>query len=126
MRYNESRATKLTTKEWKMQAENTTEIKFSISVYVHGVKKKCRKVERHSLKLGYIPYNDGSFDKEAISQKVRDIVATNMKSVSSPIQVQMLRIELKKDEWGYSQTFAMFDERHVNFAVETALQEALK
>jgi hypothetical protein len=106
--------------------ENTTEIKFSISVYVHGVKKKCRKTERHSLKLGSIPYNDGVFDKEAISQKARDIVATNMKSVSSPIQVQMLRVEIGK-EMGFTSTkFLMFDERHVNFKVETALQEALK
>lgn len=107
------------------QAESNTQVKFSINVYVYGVKKKCRKSERHSFKLGYIDWNEGSFNKEEISQKARDIVASNMKTASSPISVQMLRVELKKDSWGTSQTFMMFDERHVNFKVETLLNEAL-
>jgi hypothetical protein len=106
--------------------ENSTQIKFSISVYVVGVKKKCRKVEKHFLKLGYIDYNEGIFDKDAVSQKARDIVATNMKSVSSALKVQMLRVELKKDEWGTSQSFEMYDKRHVYFTVDTALNDALK
>jgi len=106
--------------------ENATQVKFSISVYVVGVKKRCRKAERHSLKLGSIDYNDGSFDKEEISQRARDIVATNMKSVSSPIKVQMLRTEISSDNGFTSTKFMMYDERHVNFTVDSALNEALK
>lgn len=111
-----------------MQTETNQEkeVKFSITVYVHGIKKKCRKSERHSFKLGYIDYNGGSFDKGEVSQRARDIVATNMKTVCSPISVQMLRTEWKKDDYGTVMTFTMFDERHVNFKIDTLLNEVLK
>jgi hypothetical protein len=106
--------------------QNEKQVKFSITVYVHGVKKKCRKSERHSLKLGSIDWNEGSFDKEAVSQRARDIGATNMKSTSGRIQVQMLRVEFKKENGFTSTSFMMFDERHVNFNVDTQLNEALE
>jgi hypothetical protein len=100
--------------------EKSLEVKFKISVYVFGVKRKCRKAERHSLDLGYIDYNDGSFDKESVSAKARDIVATNMKSILSPLSIQMLRVELQKDDFGTMMKFTMFDDRHVNFKIESS------
>jgi hypothetical protein len=36
------------------------------------------------------------------------------------------RVEVGTWEHGTIRSFEMFDKRHVNFAVETALQEALK
>jgi hypothetical protein len=89
---------------------------FEISVYVYGVKRKCRKAERHSLKLGSIDWNEGAFNREEIEQKARDIVATNMKELrGDKIQVQMLRVEKSSDNGFTSTKFQMFDERHVNF-----------
>jgi len=92
--------------------EGTTRVVFEISVYVYGVKKRCRKAEKHSLKLGSIDYNDGAFNREDIEQKARDIVATNMKSVlGDKIQVYLFRTEIGD----HFKSFQMFDKRHVNF-----------
>lgn len=92
--------------------EGTKRVVFEISVYVYGIKKRCRKAEKHSLKLGSIEYNDGAFNREEIEQKARDIVATNIKTVmGDKIQVQLLRVEIGD----HFKTFEMFDKRHVNF-----------
>jgi hypothetical protein len=98
------------------------EIKFDIKVYVHGVKKRCRKSDRHSLSLGSIDYNEGNFNKEEIIEKARAIVAENMKTVESPLQIQMLRVEYGE----HFRSMEMFDKRHVHFKVEsTKLLQAL-
>ena len=92
--------------------EETKRVVFEISVYVYGVKKRCRKAEKHSLKLGSIDWNEGAFNREEIEQKARDIIATNIKTiVGDKIQVQMLRVEIGD----FFKTFEMFDKRHVNF-----------
>jgi hypothetical protein len=102
------------------------EVKFEITIYVNGVKKRCRKPDRHALKLGSIDYNDGNFNKEEIVEKARAIVAENMKTIESPLQVSMLRMEIKREEGITSRVFEMFDKRHVNFKIEaTALNQAL-
>ncbi len=90
---------------------------FEVNVYVFGVKRKCRKSEKHSFKLGSIDYNDGAFNQDEIEQKARDIVATNMKEVQGQfITVQMLRVEIGD----MFKTFEMFDKRHVNFQVPSS------
>lgn len=103
--------------------EGTKRIVFEINVYVFGVKRKCRKSERHSFKLGSIDYNEGAFNQDDITQRAYDIVATNMKQVEgSNITVQMLRVEIGD----HFKTFEMFDKRHVNFLVpSTKLMGAL-
>ena len=94
---------------------------FEISVYVFGVKRKCRKADRHSFKLGSIDYNEGAFSQDEIEQKARDIVATNMKEVQSQfIKVQMLRVERSSDNGFTSTSFQMFDDRHVNFQIPSS------
>jgi hypothetical protein len=107
--------------------EVTKKVVFEINVYVFGVKRKCRKSEKHSFKLGSIDYNDGAFNQDEIEQKARDIVATNMKEVQGQfITVQMLRVEKSSDNGFISTSFQMFDERHVNFQVpSTKLMGAL-
>lgn len=96
--------------------EETKRVVFEISVYVYGVKKRCRKAEKHSLKLGSIDWNEGAFNREEIEQKARDIIATNIKTVvGDKIQVQMLRVEKSSDNGFTTTSFQMFDKRHVNF-----------
>ena len=103
--------------------QETKRVVFEIRVYVFGVKRKCRKSEKHSFKLGSIDYNDGVFNHDDIEQRARDIVATNMKAVEGQfITVQMLRVEIGD----MFKTFEMFDKRHVNFQVpSTKLMGAL-
>ena len=94
---------------------------FEISVYVFGVKRKCRKADRHSFKLGSIDWNEGAFSQDEIEQKARDIVATNMKEVQGQfIKVQMLRVEKSSDNGFTSTSFQMFDDRHVNFEIPSS------
>jgi hypothetical protein len=101
--------------------QETKRIVFEINVYVFGVKRKCRKSEKHSFKLGSIDYNEGAFSRDDIEQRARDIVATNMKAVEGQyITVQMLRVE-KSSENGFTSTsFQMFDDRHVNFQIPSS------
>jgi len=107
--------------------EVTKRVVFEINVYVFGVKRKCRKSEKHSFKLGSIDYNEGAFNRDDIEQRARDIVATNMKAVEGQyITVQMLRVEKSSDNGFTSTSFQMFDDRHVNFQVpSTKLMGAL-
>lgn len=97
-----------------------TQVKFRISVWAWGVKKRCRKAEKHSFSLGYIDYNDGQFNKDEIAEKARAIVETNMKSFSK-VSVSLLRVEIGD----HLERWEMFDKRHVFFNVETPLIEQL-
>ncbi len=107
--------------------EGTKRVVFEINVYVFGVKRKCRKSEKHSFKLGSIDYNEGAFNRDDIEQRARDIVATNMKAVEGQyITVQMLRVEKSSDNGFTSTSFQMFDDRHINFQIpSTKLMGAL-
>lgn len=64
-------------------------VTFKISVQVIGIKRRCRKSERHFFQLGHIPYNDGNFDQSAISDKVKAFLETNMKSINSLTRVSL-------------------------------------
>ena len=79
------------------------QVLFKILVQVRGVKKRCRKSEVHNLHLGSIPYNDGSFDLEAVTQTARSAVATNMKEVHSVCRIHLDHVIVTK-EGGFTST----------------------
>ena len=60
---------------------------YKLSVSVTGIKKRCRKTEFHLLQGGYIPYNDGTFDREAIEAIAKGLIETNIKKVEKEIFV---------------------------------------
>jgi hypothetical protein len=39
---------------------------FRVGICVDGIKKRCRKSDSHYFHAGYIPYNNGDFNKEEI------------------------------------------------------------
>jgi hypothetical protein len=92
------------------------ETMFRMSVFVVGVKKRCRKVDRHHLNGGYMPYNDGVFDRCEVEQKARDMVDTNMKSANK-IHVKLTKVEFKEDNGITIESFLMFDDAHVAFDI---------
>jgi len=92
------------------------EVMFRMSVFVVGVKKRCRKVDRHHLNMGYLPYNDGVFDRCEVEQKARDMVDTNMKSANK-IQVRLTKVEFKESNGITMESFLMFDDAHVSFDI---------
>lgn len=77
---------------------STSQVVFKISIQVIGIKKRCRKSERHFFQLGNIPYNDGQFDQSAINDKVKDFLASNMKSINSLTRVNLDHVIITKEE----------------------------
>jgi hypothetical protein len=77
-------------------------VTFKLSIQVIGIKKRCRKSERHFFQLGHIPYNDGNFDQSAISDKVQAFLNTNMKSIHSLTRVSLNHVTTIIDNGGYT------------------------
>lgn len=43
--------------DYKFRINNEGAVKYEVRVYCHGIKKRCRKVERHSFRLADAPLN---------------------------------------------------------------------
>lgn len=78
-------------------SDNTKTETFKISIQLIGIKKRCRKSERHFFQLGRIPYNNGEFNREEVEQLVRDFVATNVKELRSIVRVSLDHVISGKD-----------------------------
>ena len=94
---------------------------FEISLQVVGVKRRCRKVERHFFTLGYIPYNNGSFNQSEIEDKVRAFLETNMKQVNSMTRVSLYHTVITKDEFCTQTTWQPYSDKNVNFHLNIIL-----
>lgn len=92
-----------------------TKVLFKILVQVRGIKKRCRKSEVHNLHLGSIPYNDGVFDLEAVTQTARSAVATNMKEVHSICDVYLDHVIVTKEDGFTSTQWQPFSELNKRF-----------
>lgn len=99
----------------------TTKELFKISVSVTGVKKRCRKSEFHLLKGGYIPYNEGTFDREAIEAVARGLVETNMKQVNGKIIIVLNHI--KREE--HFERWEPFSDKNVKWQLISSLENEL-
>ena len=94
---------------------------FKLSIQVIGIKKRCRKSDRHFFHFGYLPYNDGQFDKSAINDKVRDFLATNMKSINSLTRVSLDHMT-SSDEGNYNVVqWQPFSDKNVSFDLNIVL-----
>jgi hypothetical protein len=98
---------------------------YKIGISVTGVKKRCRKSDRHYLPMGYIPYNEGQIDQAEIEARAKDFVAENMKSVVGNFKVCLNFIERKKDDYGTIETWEMFGNENKSFTVQTSLEKEL-
>ena len=99
----------------------TSQVLFKISIQVIGIKKRCRKSERHFFQLGSIPYNDGQFDKSETSDKVKAFIETNMKSVNSLTRVSLDHTVITKDEFCTQTTWEPFSDKNVRFDLNIIL-----
>lgn len=94
--------------------QSTKQVFFDVTCYVEGIKKKCRRNARHSIKLNRIAYDanytlDNDTKNLAIT-KIKEI----MKSYGPQAKLCFNRVEV--DEHFVS--FLMFDERHKTFNLE--------
>jgi hypothetical protein len=100
-----------------MTQETSSIEKFKITITLIGIKKRCRKSERHSFNLGYIDYNNGNFDRESIETLVRGYVDTNVKQVDSMIRVHLDHVTIHSEEGFNHIEWQVFSDKHVRFDI---------
>lgn len=95
--------------------ESPTIEKFKISIQVIGIKKRCRKNDKHRFQLGSIDYNNGSYDRDAIDSLVRAFIDTNMKDVNSMVRVSLSHVKVK-NEGGFTSTlWEPFSDKNLDY-----------
>ncbi len=94
---------------------------YKLSVSVTGIKKRCRKTEFHLLQGGYIPYNDGTFDREAIEVIAKGLIETNIKKVEKEIFVILNHVKVTDG----IQTWEMFGKTNERWKIVSSLENEL-
>jgi hypothetical protein len=94
---------------------------FRVGISVDGIKKRCRKSDSHYFHAGYIPYNNGEFNKEEIENLAKGLIETNMKTLNSKVYVILNHV--KRSEG--IETWEMFGETNVEFVLNSSLENAL-
>jgi hypothetical protein len=95
---------------------------FKLSISVIGIKKRCRKVEKHFFDAGYIPYSEEILNQDELIDKARNLVNTNMKTVQG---VPVLRLNHVTESEGIIQ-WEMFSAKHKEIKIlEPVLQELI-
>jgi hypothetical protein len=99
---------------------------FKISIVVAGIKKRCRKVEYHTLSAGYIPYNDGKFNEDEILELARGMIETNMKTVyNTPAKVRLDFVEVALEDGFRSEKWTPYSDLNKTLLVQSSLENAL-
>ena len=101
-----------------IESNNPSNEFFKISFQVKGIKKRCRKSDRHFFQLGSIPYNNGEYNKEEIISKVRDSIATNMKEVHSIVRIYLDHV-IVRDKGDFTHTqWEPFSDKNIRFETQ--------
>lgn len=93
-------------------------VKYSLSVHVYGVKKRCRKADRHLLDLGYTDYKEELSQEEinALLSKAKASIDVNMKTAERA-KLSLMRTELSNDSGINIKTVVLFDKRNKTFDI---------
>lgn len=97
------------------------ERKFKVSIILTGIRKKQRKEKRHCLPIGYVEWNNGLYDENSISDKVKTFIQENMKTVNSEIKVHLDMITITDifEQW------LPFSSDNKQFTLKSSLERAL-
>lgn len=83
-------------------------------VIANGIKKRCRKSDRHMIKLGYFNYPVGENSREFFHDLGLAAVDREMKQTTDA-KINLDYVEIDKSEAGFHiETWKPFDERHVS------------
>jgi hypothetical protein len=95
---------------------------FKVTVIVDGIKKKCRKSDRHFLRLGYKPYNNGEFNREEIEETAKASIQTNIRQVTGRIIVVLDHIKRgdMMEQW------QPFSDKNIQFELKSSLENVLQ
>lgn len=97
------------------KSSDVSQVLFKISVQVIGIKKRCRKSERHFFQVSSIPYNDGEFDKAQISDLVKTFLTDNMKAIHSVARIHLDHTIVTKEEVFTQTLWEPFSSKNVKF-----------
>jgi hypothetical protein len=95
---------------------------FRVGISVNGIKKRCRKSDSHYFHAGYIPYNNGDFNKEEIENLAKGLIETNMKTLKSKVHVILNHVKVADG----IETWEMFGKTNVKFELNSSLENALQ
>jgi hypothetical protein len=95
---------------------------FRVGISVDGIKKRCRKSDSHYFHAGYIPYNNGDFNKEEIENLAKGLIETNMKTLNSKVYVILNHVKVVDG----IETWEMFGKTNVRFELNSSLENALQ
>jgi hypothetical protein len=80
----------------EIQKRNETN-KFKISIELIGIKRRCRKSERHFFQLGHVAYNNGTYCPDILKDQIRGFLDSNMKEVHSVVRVHLDHIVISNE-----------------------------
>lgn len=83
---------------------------YELSYQVMGIKKRCRKSDRHFFHLGKV---DLDFDKSHVESVIRSHVQENMKTVSSMVRIHLDYITTSQD--GFFEQWQPFSGKNIAF-----------
>lgn len=94
---------------------------YRLGVAVNGIKKRCRKSERHFISGGYLPYNDGTFNQDEVENLAKGILESNMKRIDGKVKVVLNHVKVD----GGIETWEMFGKTNVQFELTSSLEKEL-
>ena len=92
-----------------MSHQNEFDAHYSVRVTCLGTKKRCRKNEAHTFKLGRVNLD---FNESEVIANCKELIKTNMKSCVGDKVIIHLNYEYFNNENKDMTCFIMFDERH--------------
>jgi hypothetical protein len=100
---------------------------FKVYVNFIGIKKKCRKSDRHSLKVTYIDYNDGIVDYDSLNILVASFLLTNVKSIDSRyhVTVTLDYVSRSYDRGFQTELWQPFSKLNQRYQLPTSLYDSL-
>jgi len=98
----------------------TTKEYFKVYVYFRGIKKRCRKVETHSMFIDYQPYNNGTYDRNALIAKVTGFLQTNVKHIDKTYyaSITLDYVQEKFDGFITSQLWQPFSDKNLKIQID--------
>jgi len=94
---------------------------FKVTIVVNGIKKRARKIDRHFLHAGYLPYNNGFYDVEQVETLAKNFTETNMKEVNGKIQVNLNHVTVD----GTFEQWLPFSNKNITHVISSSLEKAL-
>jgi len=113
----------------KFQKEEPLEegVFYMVQVFATGVKKKCRKVQRHMLPMGYTSYkqNLSESDREGLKKAAKLTIGAAMRSIYddnrncyiSLIRVTRTKVFYKNEPAYFSESWEPFHELNQGFKI---------